>query len=1727
MRPSDHTPANPYERSPLVAVEVDPATGRHVRAVVFAGDAPPAVLAAARRARAKSSDPRLPEWNATDASTLASFYGKSFARTLAGRDPATWFAGADRAGASPGAPTIGMLAVDRVTRGAQAIADDGGALRPAPRAAATGYIAMRAAPARAGVLGGARRGALALGAPTAADFGDLSIFDRGEQDDGDSQRSQADPDSPVDSRDAHAPPRVVAPGGDMPRGAREPAPAPPLPGLPTFSELGTYPEDTVWDVREKIVAATGVPLFRLAILAAGTDAVPAPTSLATLDGAPVPLDFRRARTGGAGGGAGVGIAGVAGVAVSVELEARRGALLVDERETTTQLCPAGVASGGAPVAAPRVAYVFFVDLHRAMPPGAPGLAAALGDRHASDLLYCGAVLPHWPVLASAAAAALALGAAARMAAEFPALDPSPNALRARWVAAGHIARQAAAGTGAGSALAVVAAAARAMAPPRTRLGVRAVFDALPLGPARPAAAALFRVDGETLAAAGALPPGARRGEVPVAATRRHASSFAARGAAAAATEFFEHPPARPGVAFLVARVGGHAGAWASAFARVAIGADGAVEAAAEWREEARVAPAAAAAELAAEAGALAAEASALGAAALPAGGSLPLGGSAGAALGAGALAELTAAFYFASTAGVRAAREAFVGLESAGFVAIRGVPVAGGFASAWRRGALPPAGAGLRAEGGRGRAEGIPASGFARLVDAAAAARWGALAGGRVLRISQRTEDVRFEIAAAASHAEAEAARRYVVGALAAAAAAAGQSGARARARAAHPTDESARLRRLQERDPVLFDLRQYDPAAVVYSRLCQADRQPTPYSAAAAATLPAAARARLLRYWNFTERAPVYYGCPSADYPAPALRADGHPRGLCLPCCKKAAPPPSSRAGRAQAACAAAVASLRAGELPGQADPADPAAATDPSNPADAVDTGASRHVLAYGKALDPGRLGELHPDAAEGLLLAVVSPSGAKGPPYGAFAVGVPQSAPGVPEAGFAFALAFALAIGDDTPADVLEDLAGAAADFGPTFVALGGGAGATFESPAALADEIRRAFVRGDAGLGPFGPGGAAADSWPAILADLARHAYGTEVVTMAERGSADQPELPGPADSDGDAGRGAAGPGPLILEASAAAVAALAPSRTKRPTATRLAVLEMSPAAGTYPVAVLAPRFFMRTPPTLRWMAARRTFGADGDSAGDSALVTGGAARHSGSGSCPSCGGANGPAEGLAAALVTANVNDDYVPSLRAAIAAERAAPRRRRGRPRTRFPTGETANREPNSDSDSDSSSDSDTGSGTGSGDAAGPLRDEVFARIVAALEWGRDETAADTVTLDDIDRLVARRSYRLAARLVDASDRVYGVALAQGAAPQAVAPADWSGCVYLPVTRGAYPVDGVPAVFGARPAGLADATTVAALADALAALAAARPRGTPPVRPVATLAASGSIVGFVAGRLHYWHTPAAAPSVATEAARAGVAEWASALPVVDIPLDPRLVDEALVDLAAGAPAADAPRRAALAAEARAPERAFRGYVADFAARARSFRDDATRARLAAEITAVDFADETSAAGLRTRLAVALADATADSADLDAYMSIVAAAYSDAAGAARPGEVAAAAIAAADRARFDFDRKAFARVRAAGSATRRAAAAQVAELVDAAPRTSVSADDTAAARYRAAHASEFADALAGLILAGGFDEVIAAALPPAGAGVLTELDFTERPGERVEWRLLRE
>lgn len=1105
--------ANPYALAPLCVAQVDPSSGRCLRAYFFLGAVPKTVLEAARRGAARArGDPRQggpqrPEWSAADGAILRGYYGAHWRELLTPSDP----------------PAPDMLAAR--------LAHGGPTFFSTP------------------LYGGAEAAEL--------DFGDLGEID----DIGKGRSAPADADSFLEPAPSSSPSEPAASAGP-----------------PVYSDIAVYPEDTIHDLRLKLRLASGAPPYRQHLFFYVNEEGPVVPYQLTVDGAPVVVDWRAlARADGLGPAAPEASTLIAGIAVDPRLEERREGLHITALDTFTLL-------GAAPGV--RVTRAYFVDLYAVIPPlGAAerphdNLAAVLRDRYQFDLLYYGGLLKYWPQL-SPDACSLALSEPARVGGVYPALDPDAGALQARFAAERGVADAAirwrpAAAKGGRAPTAVTAATVR-VAPEavRMRVAVRNVFDWVPTGPSVAAAVARFEIDASLLSEAGAAAAGpeARQGGlIPVLATKRHASSYGPR-TAASIDWFVSRAPRRDSVAFALAReaaaddqLRGVAGSRAVPYADLAIHADGRYEVTADWREDDRVGFEAVTEELAAVVAPTVAAVNAMGAAAFPVGGALaplrPARGAAPASLGA---ITVSAFWPHALTAAAfHDLKDRFRVYERAGIVGIRGLQQAGAYAFAFRKGVVAydprlaeraEAGAHAADDAAGRRARGPSAANqYAWLTDPTAAARWAAAFQGRTVRIYHRATDLRVEIVGADSLAEFELIRRYVFSFLDGLLAGPGRLptvGPRAAAPAPRPEREapaaSRRLRRLQERDPNLFDLKKYDQGATVYSVLCQSGRQPHVYNEAEARLLGAKRRAALVRYWNFTDDAPAFYECPDPKYPHLSFRAGQHPLGYCLPCCKKTRPAAGSRAALVNEGCLAQRAYEGAPE----------------------AETAMSRHVLTYGKAIPPGRISDPPREVGEGLFLDALPA------PYRLQLVGVEQSAPAVPDAGYAYALAYALGLGDATTDDVLAELAATAAAMGDTFYQLGGGAGAVFATAGDLADAILGAFVRRDGGLSPFGPGGAAAGSWPAVLADLARHAYGVEVATL------DDPE----------------GTGDVSLAVSPEAAAAITGAGSACGYAPpRIALLVAGP-MGTYPLAALNPKFFLRVPPAERWMAARRTFGSD--------------------------------------------------------------------------------------------------------------------------------------------------------------------------------------------------------------------------------------------------------------------------------------------------------------------------------------------------------------------------------------------------------------------------------------------------------------------------------------------------------------------------------------------------
>lgn len=361
-----------------------------------------------------------------------------------------------------------------------------------------------------------------------------------------------------------------------------------------------------------------------------------------------------------------------------------------------------------------------------------------------------------------------------------------------------------------------------------------------------------------------------------------------------------------------------------------------------------------------------------------------------------------------------------------------------------------------------------------------------------------------------------------------------------------HTTQGSKRLKQLQERDPVLYNLKRYDQSAVVYSVLCQSNRQPFTYTEDEVKYLPQNQKNRAIKYWNFTDNKPLWYVCNNAKYPYLSLRSGVHPLGYCIPCCKT-----TFLQDKIFTQCMQVIDAIKEKKKP--------VAVVNES-----VSNPMSRHVLTWGKDIADGRVSE-PPSMVSQLFIGAIKA------PFEIKVIGVNQTTPSVPNAGFAMALAHAIAEDDQTPESVLDDLAAYAASMGRTYYALGGVAGLAFRTPEALADCIRAAFVRKEDILTPFSPGGILNDTYPNVLVELVRLAYGYECIVFRES-------------TDGE----------ITVEISAEARINI----MTNPNITIFMIVISQ--AGTYPLSAIEYRFYLRVEYELRWKVERKIFTSAEDS-----------------------------------------------------------------------------------------------------------------------------------------------------------------------------------------------------------------------------------------------------------------------------------------------------------------------------------------------------------------------------------------------------------------------------------------------------------------------------------------------------------------------------------------------
>jgi hypothetical protein len=170
-------------------------------------------------------------------------------------------------------------------------------------------------------------------------------------------------------------------------------------------------------------------------------------------------------------------------------------------------------------------------------------------------------------------------------------------------------------------------------------------------------------------------------------------------------------------------------------------------------------------------------------------------------------------------------------------------------------------------------------------------------------------------------------------------------------------------LKLLKSKDPEAFIFKKYG-SDVVYSRICQKDHQPIPFSQDDIKLLPPNEQDRAVKFINYTTGDDIYYLCRKGKYPYLSFITGQHPKNYCLPCCKKT-PAYSSE-----------VSSTKSKRT---------SAEEEEENKKERIyklctekyeyieqdeESGASRYVMNYGKDIYIGRIGKL-PDTLQQYLL------------------------------------------------------------------------------------------------------------------------------------------------------------------------------------------------------------------------------------------------------------------------------------------------------------------------------------------------------------------------------------------------------------------------------------------------------------------------------------------------------------------------------------------------------------------------------------------------------------------------------------------------------------------------------------------------------------------------------------------------------------------------------------
>lgn len=269
------------------------------------------------------------------------------------------------------------------------------------------------------------------------------------------------------------------------------------------------------------------------------------------------------------------------------------------------------------------------------------------------------------------------------------------------------------------------------------------------------------------------------------------------------------------------------------------------------------------------------------------------------------------------------------------------------------------------------------------------------------------------------------------------------------------------KVKSLRNNDPVLFDLKHHHGSDRLYSKICQGDKRPTMYVS------PGKNR---VKYWNFTTRGPVYYGCNSSEYPYINFITDVHPDKYCIPCCYKNPPLTDKKniKSKKYMSCIENHEYTTTGKA-------------------------SSRYIMTYGKHISVGRISTLPESTIEPLIYDSYSVDGKNSTDdecihvRNLYVYGVPQYMKNVSNIGFLFAAGHAM--GKNIIQFIHDTIDRLRKHKKYWNMLLGGKIHAHFETLNDLVDDIRNVFI--DDGMSDF-------TEWNLLFIDIVSLYWGVSVI-----------------------------------------------------------------------------------------------------------------------------------------------------------------------------------------------------------------------------------------------------------------------------------------------------------------------------------------------------------------------------------------------------------------------------------------------------------------------------------------------------------------------------------------------------------------------------------------------------------------------------------------------------